>query len=1665
MKHNDKQFQYSQADLKKIDYIQFGLLSPEEIKNMAVCEITNPITFDNKGNPNDNGINNLKMGSSESKFECKTCKCNSKECPGHFGYIKLAKPVYHVFFIDICLKVLQCVCYKCSTLIINDKKKDLIRRISNPKTRLSKIYELSKPNSSKLKNLKNCPKPECKEIQPKYKKENLKIIKEISEEEQNQKEISSDIISPKEVLDIFRKISDEDIILLGFNPKYSRPEWMIIQNLAVCPPQVRPSVSVDLSLRAQDDLTHQYNQILKSNFILQKEEERCNENNMTILQDKFDNLQMNVAALMRNDLSSGIAKKKSGEPIKSFFARLKGKEGRIRGNLMGKRVDFSARSVISPDPNLEVDELGVPLSIAMDLTYPEVVTDYNKEKLRELIKNGPYKYPGAVMVRFFNGGIKNLNYCKKRDELPLNKDDIVERHIQNGDYVIFNRQPSLHKMSMMGHRVHILPYSTFRLNLSVTTPYNADFDGDEMNLHLPQTFESISEIMNIMHVPRQIVSPQSNQPVIGIVQDTLIGCKLFTSRDTFITYEQVMDLVMWIKDFKIENLPVPCIMKPKLLWSGKQIFSLILPKQLNLIKIREDPPKNVDYKLNSIDNYVEIKRGELLQGIICKKTVGTSGGGIVHNIWTEVGPMETMEFLGNCQKLINNYLLITGWTVGISDIICDADTREKIDEALDNMKEGFSEILTNAQKGSLLTQPGKNMIDSFERNVNTELNKARDKVGLLVQESISYKNHLKNMVSAGSKGNPTNISQIIAFLGQQNLEGKRIPFGFYKRTLPHFLKDDYKWESKGFVENSFLKGLNPQEFFFHGMTGREGIIDKAVKTAQTGYIQRRLIKCLEDIIASYDGTVRNSLGHIIQFSYGEDGMAGEYIQTQKFKTLKMDNATLERNYKFVENDEDEFHFFNRVDRFMENSVIQELRGINFNFLKISLNNEYEQIKKDRDDMRKIVLDEDTINIPVNISAIITITKNENGINEFNKSDLNPLYVLEKIEELKKELVKIKSIGKKNINENQNEEEKASLTLFNRVLNYSLSTKNIIFKHRLSKIAFDFVWNEIKSKFQQSIVNPGEMVGSIASQSIGEPSTQMTLDTFHLAGVSFANVTLGVPRLMEILNLSKNIKNPSMTIYFKKKDGCYNSQKIFELNNAIQYTSLLDILSLYEIYYDPDITSTIIEEDQNMVNNYMKIMGEKIETIKDNISPWVLRLKLDKDYININMGKFEEKIKACIKLGKVLIIYSHAVDKKKIHIRLYSDDKDEITEEEKERLKSLEYLNIFGNDILKVPLSGINSIKKVYYKNINKIKYDEITGELIKKKEESNDPKNNSEKKEEIKEEDDPLKETVFETEGTNLAEIFGINEVDFKRTITNDIHDVYKVLGVEAARKTIIQEIRNVLKAYGIYINYRHISILCDYMTQKGTLISISIHGLKKTGYGPLRKSTFEESAQILMEAGVFSEKDEIKGVSEHILLGKLARVGTGIVDLLLDTKFYEKEKKNEYSNEYSSNEYQSTPFNCNSPIHSLPENNNNFSTYENNRVNFSSPYDPGNLREGPSSFISTPYPNNYNISPTNSARNENNPQTPYSYSQNLRVPYSSYSPTTPAINNYLSSFKESNSPNQSFNMSHYAPGSPNYLNQNENLNVNNISSPFIKNDKNEDNEEEEEEEDENKKD
>ncbi len=1012
-------------------------------------------------------------------------------------------------------------------------------------------------------------------------------------------------LSAEECLRIFRKISADDCIALGFDPARARPDWMIINYLAVCPPQVRPSVSVDATLRCEDDLTFQYIQILKANTLLKKQEETGGAGH--IITETSTLLQFYVATLMNNEISSAVSQQRSGRPIKAISTRLKGKEGRLRGNLMGKRVDFSARTVITPDPNLSLDELGVPLSIALNLTFPEVVTPMNIDYLRKLVENGPNEWPGAKYIVRDDGIRTDLRYLKKRSDIHLAYGYIVERHMQNGDYVLFNRQPSLHKMSIMGHRVRVLPYSTFRLNLSVTTPYNADFDGDEMNMHLPQSLETKAEICEIMHVPKQIVSPQSNKPVMGIVQDTLIGVKLFTHRDTFITLDALMNLIMWISDFD-GNIPLPAIIKPKPLWTGKQIFSLILP-HINLIRFTANHDEKLPENMNYHDTKVLIEKGELIMGVVCKRTVGNSSGGLIHCIWNEYGYAKTMYFLNHTQRVVNQWLLISGFTVGISDTISDEKTNIKIRETMEEAKERVKNILVNAQEGRLECQPGKSMIESFESKVNSVLNEARDTAGRYVQGSLKNNNHLKNMVIAGSKGNVTNISQIIACVGQQNVEGKRIPFAFNRRTLPHFTKDDYGPESRGFVENSYLSGLTPQEFFFHAMGGREGLIDTAVKTSETGYIQRRLVKALEDVMIKYDNTVRNSLGHVVQFLYGEDGMSGELIEDQKVDTLLMDNERLSIKFKFIDEVVSLDKLSQNWERFMEKSLVSSiLRSDDYPTTELALKQEFELIVKDRDEMREIIFKQgdDKQHFPVNIPRIIWNARKNFGITNQSKSDLHPIYVLEKIKEMKGNLILVKGTDVISVEAQQN-----STKLFNIIVNYNLACKRIIQHERLSKKAFDWVIGEIENRFFQAIVKPGEMVGSIAAQSIGEPATQMTLNTFHFAGVSSKNVTLGVPRLKEVINVAKRLKTPSMTTFLKRHLA--DKEKFAKkLQTQIEHTTMMNVTVCSEIYYDPNPMKTIISEDELMVSIHVNLYEQEYEANLNNISPWILRIELDQN---------------------------------------------------------------------------------------------------------------------------------------------------------------------------------------------------------------------------------------------------------------------------------------------------------------------------------------------------------------------------------------------------------------------------------------------------------------------
>ncbi len=533
------------------------------------------------------------------------------------------------------------------------------------------------------------------------------------------------------------------------------------------------------------------------------------------------------------------------------------------------------------------------------------------------------------------------------------------------------------------------------------------------------------------------------------------------------------------------------------------------------------------------------------------------------------------------------------------------------------------------------------MVESFEAKVNSALNDARDTAGRYVQGSLKSNNHLKNMVIAGSKGNITNISQIIACVGQQNVEGKRMPFSFNKRTLPHFTKDDYGPESRGFVENSYLSGLTPQEFFFHAMGGREGLIDTAVKTSETGYIQRRLVKALEDVMVKYDGTVRNSIGHVIQFIYGEDGMAGELIEDQKLESLLMDNTKLAHKYKFFEDDNASMDkIASDLEKYMEANLVYDIiYSEDFPSIKMELDREFQIILSNRNENREFVFrtGDDKQHFPVNIPRIIWNAKKNFGINNQSKSDLHPLEILRKLEILKKQLILVKGADALSV-----EAQEDSTKLFYCILHYNLCCKRMIVHERISSKAFDWIIGEIENRFFQSIARPGEMVGSIAAQSIGEPATQMTLNTFHFAGVSSKNVTLGVPRLKEVINVAKKLKTPSMTIYLKK-DLANLENYAKKLQTNIEHTTMMNVTFRSEIYYDPDIRNTIIDEDADMVDIDAKLKyPEDDNEIVNRISPWMLRIELDSNALidkNVNSILFISNLELLLNFFKIILFFT------------------------------------------------------------------------------------------------------------------------------------------------------------------------------------------------------------------------------------------------------------------------------------------------------------------------------------------------------------------------------------------------------------------------------------------
>ncbi|XP_033120133.1 DNA-directed RNA polymerase III subunit RPC1-like [Anneissia japonica] len=1342
----------------------FGVMSAAQMRQQAHLHVVSKRLYQQESHtPVPFGVLDHRMGTSEKSNECLTCMKPLSDCIGHYGYIDLELPVFHIGFFRSIITILQVICKNCSRVLLQPHdRKNFLETLQRPGLTYLQKRGLKKKINEKSRKTRICPHcempngPVKKCAMLKIVHEKFKITKkkldpaveqfhaEFSIASENNKEIdgllnkAQESLNPLTVLNLFKRITDEDMPLLVMNSENSRPQDLILTRLLVPPLCIRPSVITDLkSGTNEDDITVKLTEIIFLNDVIKKHRQAGAK--MAMIMEDWDFLQLQCALYISSETTGIPLNMQPKKPTRGFCQRLKGKQGRFRGNLSGKRVDFSSRTVISPDPNLRIDEVAVPVHVAKILTYPEKVTNYNKKLMQKLVTNGVDVHPGAnfIQQRFTNVK-KFLKYGNKQKiAQELKYGDIVERHLMNGDIVLFNRQPSLHKLSIMAHYARVMPHRTFRFNECVCTPYNADFDGDEMNLHLPQTEEAKAEALTLMGVKSNLVTPRNGEPLIAAIQDFITGAYLLTQKDTFFDRTKACQLAASIlsqadKDLRIE-LPPPAIIKPVRLWTGKQIFSLILrPSRKCSLKVNlRAKGKNYSNKGDMChnDSFVVIYNSELLCGAMDKLTLGSgSKNNVFYILLRDYGEQAAADAMSRLARLCPAFLSNRGFSIGIGDVTPGEGLLRAKKNLLDDGYSKCDEYIRELEAGKLQSQPGCTPEQTLEAIILKELSVIRDHAGKACLKELHKSNSPLNMALCGSKGSFINISQMIACVGQQAISGKRIPNGFEDRALPHFRRHSKIPAAKGFVKNSFYSGLTPTEFFFHTMAGREGLVDTAVKTAETGYMQRRLVKSLEDLCAHYDLTVRNSMGDIIQFIYGGDNL-DPAVMEGKDKPVDLERVLSHIKAKYP----------CKAEKTLTSPLIKETST------EILESKEYAHFSMKFCISCRLFVDE--------------MCKKLKGCRE--------LYGL---------------------SEEQTE-------------------KNILYQlERVTTTQLKEFFDMCRVKHLRAKMEPGTAVGAVAAQSIGEPGTQMTLKTFHFAGVASMNITLGVPRIKEIINASKNISTPIITAHLEDKTDPEFARRV---KGRIEKTKLGEVTEYLEEVVLPDRCFILIKLDL-----------ERIKLLKLEVSPEKIRAKICGARIKV---KFE-------------------------HIEILNERL--ITVEPQESAKSSMYytLQSLKQTLPKVVIQGIPEVSRAV------IHIDEKAG-----------------RKQEYK----------LLVEGDNLRAVIGTKGVYGTKCFSNNTYEVEKTLGIEAARRCIMDEVQYTMVSHGMSIDCRHVMLLADLMTYRGEVLGITRFGLAKMKESVLMLASFEKTADHLFDAAYHGQKDVICGVSECIIMGIPMTIGTGNFKLL----------------------------------------------------------------------------------------------------------------------------------------------------------------------------------------
>jgi len=964
------------------------------------------------------------------------------------------------------------------------------------------------------------------------------------------------------------------------------------------------------------------------------------------------------------------------------------------------------------------------------------------------------------------------------------------------------------KISMIWLKVYSSPFPKGRV---------VTFDGDEMNAHLPQSYEAMVELEEIAAVPHHIITPRHAKPMIGVYQDTLVGSYRLTQPGIEFTQREFMNLMMWNKRF--DGLMPNARIVDRKRWTGQQVLSALLPP-VNI----EMPNKSYNRTTDNKDsvNYVKIVEGNIVQGVVDGDIYMKPSKGIVHVSYNDHGPKDTVNLLDSLQNTVENFLVLNGFSVGISDLIADEETNRQIQEKIQERKKQVEQVILQVHLDLFDNNTGKTNQQEFEDQIFGILNQATSDAGKTGQESLSSENRLLAMVRSGSKGEPLNVAQMMACLGQQAIEGKRVPYGFTDRTLPHYKKYDDSAEARGFIESSFIRGLTPQQFFFHAMSGREGLIDTAVKTADTGYIQRQLVKSMEDLTVQHDGTVRDANNNIIQFHYGEDGINPTKIETQGLPLEALSQEDIRTVYGMQNQDWSAILKSGTIrenDELMIQAYVEEL-----------IRDQYMIVEEV---FQKKTHEDGSIFAPVNLARWVLNIKTRFGLKNTDQTDLTPKMVLEGIN---------KVIGRTH----------PYHKIWCALLRFHLAPHKMIVEGRFTKNAFEVLMELIVMTHMKSWVQPGDQVGIVAAQSIGEPATQMTLNTFHQAGVaSKSAVTRGVPRLRELLKVTQNPKATSLTIYLKPEYR-QNKDKAREVVQDLELTVLRNITDKVAIYWDETDERTVVKEDTQLMSFYRQF---EMETQSANWSKWMLRLELNREEMfnrNISIQEVVSVIKVQFN-NDINIVYSdYNSDNLVMRIRLPNRDTDTAS-----NLDEFTNLKKFQNKLLNsIVIRGLPGIKAVTFRN------DKQFVEMVDGRYQE-------------------VEQFVLDTDGSNLIKVMNHPAVDGTHVYSTNVWDIYEVLGIEATRAILFNEISGLFDSVGV--NYRHLCLLCDVMTRFGRLMSIDRYGINKNDIGTLAKASFEETEKILLKAALFGEVDPVTGVSANIMMGQAIRGGTAFSQILLD--------------------------------------------------------------------------------------------------------------------------------------------------------------------------------------